>query len=233
MSKPESKRSGRNNAHYLPKTSRFWYNEYVFVPTEFSFMEVSRMSDITKRALEASLKNLLLKKPVNKITINDIVEDCGVNRATFYYHFQDIYALIEWSCEEDSKKALARHTTYDTWQQGFLDIFRAVEENKPFIVNVYRHVSQEQIIQYLYRVVYKLLIAVVDECAVGMNVREDDKKFIADFYKYAFVGLMLEWIKDDMKTPPERIISRLADLIDGDVVRMLNKCRLDPPGSTG
>jgi AcrR family transcriptional regulator len=119
----------------------------VFVPAEFSFTEVSRMSDITKRALEASLKNLLLKKPVNKITINDIVEDCGVNRATFYYHFQDIYALIEWSCEEDSKKALARHTTYDTWQQGFLDIFRAVEENKPFIVNVYRHVSQEQILE--------------------------------------------------------------------------------------
>ena len=58
------------------------------------------------------------------------------------------------------------------------------------------------------------------------------EKFIADFYKYAFVGLMLEWIKDGMKTPPERIISRLADLIDGDVVRMLNKCRLDPSGST-
>ena len=52
------------------------------------------MSNITKRALEDSLKHLLLKKPVNKITINDITEDCGVNRATFYYHFQDIYALF-------------------------------------------------------------------------------------------------------------------------------------------
>ena len=60
------------------------------------------MSDITKRALEASLKKMLLKKPVTKITINDITEDCGVNRATFYYHFKDIYDLIEWSCEEDS-----------------------------------------------------------------------------------------------------------------------------------
>ena len=57
------------------------------------------MSDTTKRALETSLKNLLLKKPVYKITINDITEDCGVNRATFYYHFKDIYDLIEWSCE--------------------------------------------------------------------------------------------------------------------------------------
>lgn len=62
------------------------------------------MSNITKRALEDSLKHLLLKKPVNKITINDITEDCGVNRATFYYHFQDIYALIEWSCEEIPEK---------------------------------------------------------------------------------------------------------------------------------
>lgn len=187
------------------------------------------MSNITKRALEDSLKHLLLKKPVNKITINDITEDCGVNRATFYYHFQDIYALIEWSCEEDSRKALSNNTTYDTWQQGFLNILHAVEDNKPFIVNVYRHVSQEQILQYLYRVVYGLLIAVVEECAQGMTVRDEDKNFIADFYKHAFVGLTLEWIKSDMKTSPESIVSRLSDLIDGDIPRMLEKYRLDKP----
>lgn len=88
------------------------------------------MSDITKRALEASLKKMLLKKPVTKITISDITEDCGVNRATFYYHFKDIYDLIEWSCEEDSRIAANGNTTYDTWEQGFLNIFHAVEENK-------------------------------------------------------------------------------------------------------
>ena len=54
------------------------------------------MSQITKRALEQSLKNLLLKKPLTKITINDIAEDCGINRITFYYHFKDIYDLVEW-----------------------------------------------------------------------------------------------------------------------------------------
>lgn len=64
------------------------------------------MSQVTKRALEASLKNLLLKKPLSKITINDITEDCGINRMTFYYHFKDIYDLVEWSCAEDAKKAL-------------------------------------------------------------------------------------------------------------------------------
>ena len=54
------------------------------------------MSQVTKRALEQSLKNLLLKKPLTKITINDIAEDCGINRMTFYYHFKDIYDLVEW-----------------------------------------------------------------------------------------------------------------------------------------
>lgn len=101
------------------------------------------MSQTTKRALEASLKNLLLKKPLNKITVGDIAEDCGVNRMTFYYHFKDIYDLVEWSCEEDAAKALEGNKTYDTWQKGFLNIFHAVQENKPFIVNVYRSVSRE------------------------------------------------------------------------------------------
>ena len=70
------------------------------------------MSEVTKRALEQSLKNLLLKKPLNKITINDIAEDCGINRMTFYYHFKDIYDLVEWSCLEDAQKALKEKKTY-------------------------------------------------------------------------------------------------------------------------
>ena len=83
------------------------------------------MAQTTKRALEASLKKLLLKKPLNKITINDITEDCGVNRMTFYYHFKDIYDLVEWACLEDARRALDEKKTYDTWQQGLLQIFEA------------------------------------------------------------------------------------------------------------
>ena len=55
------------------------------------------MSQLTKYALEQSLKKLLRERPLDKITIKDLVEDCGVNRQTFYYHFQDIYDLIAWS----------------------------------------------------------------------------------------------------------------------------------------
>lgn len=125
------------------------------------------MSQVTKRALEASLKHLLLQKPLNKITINDIAEDCGINRMTFYYHFKDIYDLVEWCCEEDASRALAGKKTYETWQQGLLQIFEAVQDNKPFILNVYRSVSREQVENYLYRITYDLLEGVVEEQAPG------------------------------------------------------------------
>lgn len=189
------------------------------------------MSQITKRALEASLKNLLLKKPLDKITITDIAEDCGINRMTFYYHFKDIYDLVEWSCMEDATKALEGKKTYDTWQQGFMQIFEAVLENKPFILNVYRSVSREQVEIYLYELTYNLLIGVVEEKAAHMSVREEDKKFIADFYKYAFVGLILDWVKNDMKEDPQKIIDRLSVLMHENITSALNRYRTDKSAS--
>ena len=81
------------------------------------------MAQMTKRALEESLKKLLLKKPLDKITISDLTEDCGISRMTFYYHFKDIYDLVEWVCVEDAARALEDKKTYNTWQQGFLQIF--------------------------------------------------------------------------------------------------------------
>ncbi len=89
------------------------------------------MANMTKLALEASLKKLLMHKQLDKITINDLTDDCGISRMTFYYHFKDIYDLVEWVCVEDGKRALQGKKTYDTWQEGICQIFEAVIENKP------------------------------------------------------------------------------------------------------
>ena len=184
------------------------------------------MSQVTKRALEASLKSLLLQKPLSKITVTDITEDCGINRMTFYYHFKDIYDLVEWCCQEDASRALAGKKTYETWQQGLLRIFEAVRENKPFILNVYRSVSREQVENYLYKVTYALLDGVVEEQAQGMSVRQEDKAFLATLYQYMFVGLMLDWIKDDMRADPEKLVEKFALVIHDDVSGALNRFRV-------
>ena len=184
------------------------------------------MSQVTKRALEQSLKNLLLKKPLTKITINDIAEDCGINRMTFYYHFKDIYDLVEWSCTEDARKALEEKKTYDTWQQGFLQIFEAVRDNKPFIMNVYRCVDREQVETYLKPLVDHLLLGVITEESAGITVRDEDKEFIARVYSYIFIGLMLDWIKDDMKADPQEIVGRLAVLLKGSIADALSRFKV-------
>lgn len=184
------------------------------------------MSQITKRALEQSLKNLLLKKPLTKITISDIAEDCGINRMTFYYHFKDIYDLVEWSCLEDARKALEEKKTYETWQQGFIRLFEAVRENKPFIMNVYRCVHREQVEKYLKPLVDNLLLGVINEEAAGMTVRDEDKSFIAQVYSYVFVGLMLDWVRDDMREDPEALVGRLALVLKGAVSQALGRFRM-------
>ena len=94
------------------------------------------MSQVTKRALEASLKKLLLERPLDKITVTDIAEDCGINRMTFYYHFRDIYDLVEWACQEDARRILDGKRTYTTWQEGFRRILDGLIDNRPFILNV-------------------------------------------------------------------------------------------------
>ena len=119
------------------------------------------MSNTTKRALENSLKQMLLKKPLDKITISDLTDDCGISRMAFYYHFKDIYDLVEWSCMEDATRALQGKKTYDTWHEGLKQIFEAVLENKPFIMNAYHALSREQIENYLFMLTHNLLMGLL------------------------------------------------------------------------
>ena len=185
------------------------------------------MSQVTKRALEASLKRLLTQKPLDKITISDITDDCGISRMTFYYHFKDVYDLIEWICIEDAAKALEGKKTYDTWQQGFYRIFEAVLRDKAFFLGVYRSISREQVEVYLYKLTYDLLLGVVEEKSSGMCIRDEDKRFLIDFYKYAFVGLMLDWVKLGMKNDPQQIIDRLSVIVHGSLTSALERLRTD------
>lgn len=103
--------------------------------------------------------------------------------------------------------------------------FEDLNANKPFIRNVYRSISREKVENYLYRITYDLLIHVINEKAKGMNVRDEDKKFLANFYKYAFVGLVLDWIKHDMKDDPNIIVADLSVAIHGSVSAALERYR--------
>ena len=114
-----------------------------------------------------------------------------------------------------------------------MQIFEAVQANKPFIMNVYRSVSREHVESYLYKLTYDLLIGVVEERARDLSVRECDREFIAHFYKYAFVGIMLDWIRDDMRADPKEIVDRLGVMLHGSIRAALERAAAGQPPQTG
>ena len=191
------------------------------------------MSQVTKRALEASLKKLLLERPLDKITVTDIAEDCGINRMTFYYHFRDIYDLVEWACQEDARRILDGKRTYTTWQEGFRRILDGLIDNRPIILNVYRSVRREQVETFLFQVTHGLLMGVVEELDPRGEVREEDKAFLADFYKYAFVGLVLDWIRTGMKGEPAELARRVELVVSGNFAQALERLRADSAPQAG
>ncbi len=175
------------------------------------------MSIRTKMAMEASFKKLLQNKPLDKITISDITDDCGISRMTFYYHFKDIFDLIDWVCLNEAHQALNCLKTFDTWQQGLLEMFKTVQKSKSFFLNVYSCLSLEKVQGYLYNLTFKMLLNVVEEKSAGLNVTDADKKYVADYFKFVFVGIMLQWIKNGMKEEPEEMVRRISITTEGNV----------------
>ena len=170
------------------------------------------------------MKKLLLEKPLNKITINDITEDCGVNRMTFYYHFKDIYDLVDWILAEDAAKAMEGRRGFGTWSEAYLDVLHQLQDNKTLVLNVYRSVGREQVEQSLYRLLDTILKDFADRECHDITVQDADKQFVVDFYKYALVGMTLEWTRRDMKGDPKKMVERVSTMIHGDFRRAL--CRL-------
>ena len=171
----------------------------------------------TKRAIAYAFKDLLKEKTFNKITVNDIAKECDINRQTFYYHFQDIRDLVEWTCLDEVDNILKKKDECEWWEDKFLLIFEIMKDEKVFVKNIYHSVSSEILRNNLYRLVYPIIYDEIVEKSKGRNLREEDKKFITDFYKYAFVSIVLNWIDNGMNENPEEIVSKVSDLVTGTI----------------
>ncbi len=186
------------------------------------------MSQTTKQVLAASLMKLLETKPLDRITVTDLTQDCGVNRQTFYYHFQDIYALVDWIFLQQGEEVLAGDKTYATWRAGFFRVFQYLQSNQRLVLHTYHSISRDQLEAYLYRVTFHLLSQVLEELSEGLSIRQEDRDFIAHFYKYAFVGLVLDWVREGMKADPQLLVDKVGELLQGDFRRGLEKLSVMP-----
>lgn len=179
------------------------------------------MSQRTEKAIAASFKHLLQKKSLNKITISDIANDCGINRMTFYYHFRDIYDLIEWICDEDCKTALEGIKGLENWSQALENFINVLYEDRAFIISAFHSVEREKIDEYLHKVISGILKNFINAMESSQYVSAEDKQFIADYYTYAFAGLLTQWISTGMKDIRDRLFRQIKTITAGNIQRSL------------
>ncbi|MBW4084069.1 TetR-like C-terminal domain-containing protein [Paenibacillus sp. S150] len=178
---------------------------------------------LTKKALARSLKALMEHVPLNKISVKHLVDDCGLNRQTFYYHFQDIYELLGWVYQTEALESIAQYRSYNTWTDGFYRIFCYIGANRAFCCNTLDSLGRTHLDAYLYDVTNDLIMGVIQELAGEMEVSDGDKRFIANFYTLAFTGLVIQWMRDGMKEEPKAVIGKLGVLIEGNFARALRQ----------
>lgn len=150
----------------------------------------------TKKAFADALKNEIETKPFSKITVSDIVRDCGVNRKTFYYHFEDIYDLLKWTLQQEAIEVMKQFDLLVEYEEAIRFVMDYVEENKVFLRNVYHSLGREELKRFFYFDFKKIVESIVNEGKGVMNVKipESFETFIVEFYTEALAGILLEWI---------------------------------------
>lgn len=181
------------------------------------------MAQFTERAIIESFVKLLNERPLDKITIKDIVEDCGINRNTFYYHFADIPALVEKILESETQKAFVGETGMESWEESFITAAQFALQNKRVVYHIYNSVRREEVERYLNSIAGGVMQRYVETVSGGYRVKEEDKKLIADFYKSALVGMILDWLNGGMKYDPEQMIRRLGIMLKGNVAEAFER----------
>ena len=181
------------------------------------------MAKDTRQRLATSFKELLSKKSIEKITISDLTNSCGINRQTFYYYFTDIYDLMRWIYLTESEAAVSGKNTYTTWQEGLLRVFNYLSENKDFVMRT-QSTGNQYILEDLLSIhVDSVVINVVREFSKAHTISTESVNYIIAFYRYAVSGMILGWVKSGMKETPETMVKIIGMLTKGNLVHAIER----------
>jgi len=188
------------------------------------------MALATKKLLANSLKELLEKKPLNKITVKEIVENCGVNRQTFYYNFQDIYDLVEWIFQEDAAQLIGSTPTGENWKDDVKVVIQYLRENENLVWHAMQSISRASLERFLKAQLRPILADIVEGKTQETPVSEEDKDFIIDVYALSAIGILFNWMDEGMKDDYDARLEKLVRLVDGSLDYLIDK--FSQPGQT-
>lgn len=165
---------------------------------------------MTKKALAASLKKLMEDSALDKISIREITEDCGVNRKTFYYHFENIYDLVGWMFEEEAIESVKKYNFITDYEEVVRFSMNYIEENEHVVNSALDALGRDELKKFFYNNFVGSMRSVVDELSEGMTIPQDYIDFLINFYAESFASLLIDWVRNRAERNKEKYIEYIS-----------------------
>lgn len=173
------------------------------------------MANFTAKAIKESFLKLLNEKPMNKISVRDIVEDCGINRNSFYYHFQDIPTLLEEMITEKTSAIIAKYPTITSLDECFYTAFEFALQNKKAAYHIYNSVNRDIFERELMKICGYVVQTYIESAFTQSKMNEADRSILLRFIKCEFFGIFIEWMNNGMNTDGINELLRITELCKG------------------
>lgn len=183
------------------------------------------MANFTRKAIMDSFLKLLNERPLSKITVKDIVSDCGINRNSFYYHFADLPALAEAVLEERLDKLLAEEQQYQSMEECLQSGIRMGLDHKRELAHIYRSASREVCEKYLNTLADHVVRQYVESITANKKISMEDQELIILYYKNQLSGFLLDWMQSDLRRDIEQDVHRICELFAGTMQTALDRAQ--------
>ncbi len=182
------------------------------------------MANFTKKAIQGSFWKLLTERPLSRITVKDIVADCGINRNTFYYYFEDIPKLIEDMVEEDAETIIRTYPTVEKYEDCLDSLIDMALSKKTAVLHIYHSANRDIYELYLWKVCDHVINSYMNTVLSGRKINERDREIIVKYLSGVAFGAISFWLKNDMKDDIRNDLARLEQLKKGMLEEMLSRC---------
>jgi len=182
------------------------------------------VTNFTKKAIKDSFVELLSDRPLPQITVKDIVEKCGINRNSFYYHYHDIPSLIEEIITEEADRIIAEYQTLDSLETVYNAAIDFAKKNKRAILHIFKSVNRDIFEQYLWKVCDYIVTSLCRSLFADQPISEDDRDIIIQFYKAQCFGMVIDWLRSGMEDDVHRKIRRICELQKGMIEETIRRC---------
>ena len=155
-------------------------------------MSYDNASNQRKQQLACALKEMLQTKPLSKISVSNLIRHCNINRKTFYYHFEDIFSLLEWTLQQETIELLKHYNIFTDYNNAIGFVIDYVEANYSMLSNIYNSMGHHQLQLFFSQNVKGLIEALIDDTVAltKSTISAEYRNFLISFYTEAISGMI-------------------------------------------